>query len=396
MGTVFLFSRILLLKVGIFILKISKMIPKTATVILATLLVAIEAQSSREVIGERLKGFHDHFTSQANVIKDAGINTGKIMNSLSTQLKSLLQDAVKEMNDMEAKAIDLQHQLDAEKKTTASLKDANEKLTEKNKVLLDDKEKLDEENGKLKTDLAKFNTDSAKCKTDSAKYKTDLTKCKKDLEELGKVCHAALLECKSNLEDIGGKLVKCNQDLKDCKTLKTCSECKEKLGNCDTQLKNSEKENKILQNERDKCHVDLEVCRGGIGWEKVNGRYVKHFNDQKVTWSEAKASCEERNSKLLMVKDDVTQEWTKKIHTPVWIGATDQGHEGEWKWVDGSSVDKTKKSKHWGAGEPDSGLGLVEEDCLATGFELLWIHHGQWADEVCKSKFTFACELPKV
>merc|ERR1711915_164412 len=178
MGTVFLFSRILLLKVGIFILKISKMIPKTATVILATLLVAIEAQSSREVIGERLKGFHDHFTSQANVIKDAGINTGKIMNSLSTQLKSLLQDAVKEMNDMEAKAIDLQHQLDAEKKTTASLKDANEKLTEKNKVLLDDKEKLDEENGKLKTDLAKCNTDSATCKTDLSKCKTDSAKCK--------------------------------------------------------------------------------------------------------------------------------------------------------------------------------------------------------------------------
>merc|ERR1711915_946524 len=328
MGTVFLFSRILLLKVGIFIFKISKMIPKTAIVIFATLLVAIEAKSSQDLIGERLKGFHDHFTSQANVIKDAGINTDKIMNSLSTQLKSLLQDAVKEMNDMEAKAIDLQHQLDAEKKTTASLKDANEKLTEKNKVLQDDKEKLDVENGKLKTDLAKCNTDSStcktdltKCETDSAKCKTGLTKCKKDLEELGKVCHAGLLECKSNLEDIGEKLVQCNQDLTDCKNLKTCSECKEKLGKCDTQLKTSEKENNILQNERDKCLVDLEVCRGGVGWEKVNGRYVKHFNDQKVTWSQATASCEERNSKLLMVKDDVTQEWTKKIHTPVWIGA---------------------------------------------------------------------------
>jgi len=239
------------------ILKISKMIPKTAFVIFATLLVAIEAKSSREVIGERLKGFHDHFTSQANVIKDAGINTDKIMNSLSAQLKSLLQDAVKEMNDLEAenkrlndelekvttechnalkqcksmvedlgaKAIDLQHQLDAETKTTASLKDANKKLTEKNKVLQDDKEKLDVENGKLKTDLAKCNTDSAtcktdltKCETDSAKCKTGLTKCKKDLEELGKVCHAGLLECKSNLEDIGEKLVQCNQDLTDCKT----------------------------------------------------------------------------------------------------------------------------------------------------------------------------------
>jgi len=99
MGTVFW---ILLLKVGILILKISKMIPKTAIVIFATLLVAIEADPpgiGRRVIGERLKGFHDHFTSQANVIKDAGINTDKIMNSLSAQLKSLLQDAIKEMDD---------------------------------------------------------------------------------------------------------------------------------------------------------------------------------------------------------------------------------------------------------------------------------------------------------
>merc|ERR1711915_720068 len=151
MGTVFLFSRILLLKVGIFIFKISKMIPKTAFVIFATLLVAIEAKSSQDLIGERLKGFHDHFTSQANVIKDAGINTDKIMNSLSTKLKSLLQDAIKEMEDLDKKAIDLQHQLDAEKEKTNDLQDAKKKLTDKNNALEGDKEKLNEENGKLKT-----------------------------------------------------------------------------------------------------------------------------------------------------------------------------------------------------------------------------------------------------
>merc|ERR1711915_1104796 len=135
MGTVFLFSRILLLKVGIFIFKISKMIPKTAIVIFATLLVAIEAKSSQDLIGERLKGFHDHFTSQANVIKDAGINTDKIMNSLSTKLKSLLQDAIKEMEDLDKKAIDLQHQLDAEKEKTKNLENENGKLMTNNKKL---------------------------------------------------------------------------------------------------------------------------------------------------------------------------------------------------------------------------------------------------------------------
>jgi len=412
------------------------MIPKTAFVIFATLLVAIEAKSSQDLIGERLKGFHDHFTSQANVIKDAGINTDKIMNSLSASLKSLLQDAVKEMNDLEGKVTGTQEELNAERTKTETLQKENGGLKTENDQLKKEKEDLQTEIAECQGKTEKLTQVNKKLTEDNKNLaringdlKRDLTKCEEEYEALKKLCYDSLKECQDNLKYLGDKLVKCNKDLdkcdkdldksnkdldkskKDldnCRRAKTCpdliaknKDLTEKLVACETQqeklekeVQKLEKENQILQNEKDNCHVDLEVCRGG--WEKVNGRYVKHFNDQKVTWSEAKASCEERNAKLLMVKDDVTQEWTKKIHTPVWIGATDQGHEGDWKWVDGSSVDKTKKSKHWGAGEPDSGLGLVEEDCLATGFELLWIHHGQWADEVCKSKFTFVCELPKV
>merc|ERR1711872_1184566 len=159
-----LFSRILLLKVGIFILKISKMIPKTAIVILATLLVAIEAQSSREVIGERLKGFHDHFTSQANVIKDAGINTDKIMNSLSAQLKSLLQDAIKQMDDSDTKY----------KKVVAD----NENLTKEKAQLVKDKATMAEK----------------------------ITGLEKDLKTVTKTCHEALTQCKNNIEELGNDI----------------------------------------------------------------------------------------------------------------------------------------------------------------------------------------------
>jgi len=434
------------------------MIPKTAIVIFATLLVAIEADPpgiGRKVIGERLKGFHDHFTSQANVIKDAGINTDKIMNSLSAQLKSLLQDAIKEMDDSDTKY----------KKVVAD----NENLTKEKAQWLKDKAQLEKDKAQLEKDKAALEKDKADLEKDKATMAEKIKKLEKELEDVTKTCHEALTQCKNNIEELGkaiAKLQKENADLtnenkklkkelKDAKQLchdslqgindqlkelkgqvdnlivernnlknklKECEEEKEKvtkvcydaLTDCKNKIKDlgkelqqcqkrpapsckaQEAEIARLKKQNHKLNVELEVCKGPEGWENVNGRYVKHFNDQKVTWSEAKASCEEHNAKLLMVKDDVTQEWTKKIHTPVWIGATDQGHEGDWKWVDGSSVDKTKKSKHWGAGEPDSGLGLVDEDCLATGFELLWIHHGQWADEVCKSKFTFACELPTV
>jgi len=399
------------------------MIPKTAIVILATLLVAIEAQSSREVIGERLKGFHDHFTSQANVIKDAGINTDKIMNSLSAQLKSLLQDAIKEMDDSDTKykkvvadnekltkekaqwekdkATMAEKIKGLEKKLDTVTKTCHEALTQcKNNIeelgkdianLQKEKANLTNENKKLNKELEGIHDQLKelegqvdKLNMENNNLKNKLKECEDEKEKVTKVCYDALTDCKNKIKDLGKEVQQCKKDLKECHQ-RPAPSCKAQ-----------EAEIERLNKQNDKLNVELEVCKGPEGWEKVNGRYVKHFNDQKVTWSEAKASCEERKAKLLMVKDDVTQEWTKKIHTPVWIGATDQGHEGDWKWVDGSSVDKTKKSKHWGAGEPDSGLGLVEEDCLATGFELLWIHHGQWADEVCKSKFTFACELPTV
>merc|ERR1712121_340579 len=128
MGTAFVFKDSSFESWNFSILKISKMIPKMMIVILAALLIAVEAKSGQDLIGERLKGFHDHFTSQAKVITDAGINTENIMKSLSTQLKSLLQDAVKEMDSLEENAIDLQHQLDTEKKKTESVLKENGQL----------------------------------------------------------------------------------------------------------------------------------------------------------------------------------------------------------------------------------------------------------------------------
>merc|ERR1711872_920743 len=147
MGTAFVFKDSSFESWNFSILKISKMIPKMMIVILAALLIAVEAKSGQDLIGERLKGFHDHFTSQAKVITDAGINTENIMKSLSTQLKSLLQDAVKEMDSLEDEVIDLQDQLDAEKKKT-------EYLQEDNGQLIKDNEDLQQKNAECQNDKA--------------------------------------------------------------------------------------------------------------------------------------------------------------------------------------------------------------------------------------------------
>merc|ERR1712168_1496907 len=182
MGTAFVFKDSSFESWNFSIHGISKMIPKMMIVILAALLIAVEAKSGQDLIGERLKGFHDHFTSQAKVITDAGINTENIMKSLSTQLKSLLQDALKEIDGLEGE---------------------NERLTKENNVLKEENKNLTQKNGELKTK--------------NGDLKTELAKCKKDYEALKKLCYDSLKECQDKIKYLGEELVKCKKDLKTCR-----------------------------------------------------------------------------------------------------------------------------------------------------------------------------------
>merc|ERR1712142_458000 len=192
MGTAFVFKDSSFESWNFSILKISKMIPKMMIVILAALLIAVEAKSGQDLIGERLEGFHDHFTSQAKVITDAGINTENIMNSLSTQLKSLLQDALKEIDGLEGE---------------------NERLTKENNVLKEENKNLTKKNGELKTE-------NGELETENGELKTELAKCKKDYEALKKLCYDSLKECQDKIKYLGEELVKCYNALKTCRDTK--------------------------------------------------------------------------------------------------------------------------------------------------------------------------------
>merc|ERR1712168_440001 len=81
--------------------------------------------------------------------KDAGINTDKIMNTLSAQLKSLLEDAIKEMDGLDETAVELRHQLDAEKRTTKELQIKNDKLETNINVLHQNNVNCQAENKRL-------------------------------------------------------------------------------------------------------------------------------------------------------------------------------------------------------------------------------------------------------
>lgn len=74
------------------------------------------------------------------------------------------------------------------------------------------------------------------------------------------------------------------------------------------------------------------------------------------------------------------------IDKEVWIGLTDEGVEGQWKWVDGTPLTTT----YWGKDQPNSYDGR-NQDCVefwhrATGT-------GDWNDEHCDVKQYFICEM---
>ncbi len=81
------------------------------------------------------------------------------------------------------------------------------------------------------------------------------------------------------------------------------------------------------------------------------GHHYKYIRAQ-VDWHEAQRRCEEMGGSLAMIKSQREQGFIAKMleREPayVYIGLTDEGHEGDWRWVDGSPAEFT----NWARGEP--------------------------------------------
>uniref|UniRef100_A0A3B1IXY7 C-type lectin domain-containing protein n=1 Tax=Astyanax mexicanus TaxID=7994 RepID=A0A3B1IXY7_ASTMX len=76
-----------------------------------------------------------------------------------------------------------------------------------------------------------------------------------------------------------------------------------------------------------------------------------------------------------------------------WIGLTDQYHQGQWKWVDGSSL----TSQYWMKGEPNdfkywkTGYTYIYEDCAQITFS--YDPLSNWKDVRCDTQLTWICEM---
>ena len=74
-----------------------------------------------------------------------------------------------------------------------------------------------------------------------------------------------------------------------------------------------------------------------------------------IPWHEARKRCEEMGGHLAMIKDSETHEFIKarKRMKRLWLGATDEHLEGDWRWIDGTPMD----FDGWAGNQPFNMMG---------------------------------------
>jgi hypothetical protein len=104
----------------------------------------------------------------------------------------------------------------------------------------------------------------------------------------------------------------------------------------------------------------------------ANGRRYVGFPT--TTWAAAAAMAEMLGGHLVAIDDEAENEFVRVefgnalgVDRRVWIGLTDEGSEGDWRWTDGSPVSFT----NWNPGEPNNSGG-TEHYAELLGSSGLW------------------------
>ena len=111
----------------------------------------------------------------------------------------------------------------------------------------------------------------------------------------------------------------------------------------------------------------------------------------KVTWPQAHAQAQKLGGHLVVISDKAENEFvTNLAHAkgagPIyWLGFTDLGSEGNWRWVNGQKITYT----NWSVNEPNNFKG--REHCGNVG----WRTQYGWDDAPCDEKHGFVVEVDR-
>ncbi len=125
-------------------------------------------------------------------------------------------------------------------------------------------------------------------------------------------------------------------------------------------------------------------------------KYQQHFYkviEAPYSWHESKAYCQNAGGLLVSIPNEIIDAFIFGLSggRTLWIGASDEQLEGQWRWQDGSLVTYS----NWAAQEPDNWKN--GEDWAAIGWTSERFQGGVWADTAAHHRKPingFICQWP--
>uniref|UniRef100_UPI003AABC0DC C-type lectin domain family 17, member A-like n=1 Tax=Centroberyx gerrardi TaxID=166262 RepID=UPI003AABC0DC len=106
------------------------------------------------------------------------------------------------------------------------------------------------------------------------------------------------------------------------------------------------------------------------------------------SWIRSRQDCQSKGADLAIINSPEEMSFINGLYgdgDEIWIGLNDERVEGDWKWVDGTSL----TTAYWGSDQPNSWNG--HQDCAE-----FWRRHtgnGVWNDESCDKDEKWICEM---
>ncbi|XP_054557458.1 C-type lectin domain family 4 member F isoform X2 [Talpa occidentalis] len=303
-------------------------------------------------------------------------------NALNSQTQSFLRSS-SENTSTEIQLL-RDHLERAYNKSHLSKGDLETLATSQTQVVNSRLDQVDAQIHALKTELKDMNTSNSQIQVLSGQLKNanreiqTLKQGMKNTETLNS--KTGMLE--SNLQKANAEIRRLNGSLESTKTLtRKIQETQSRLETLQASFASQE------QLQRTQSQL-LELILQG--WNIYDGN-LYYFSHIKKSWQEAEQFCVSKGAHLTSVTSVEEQAFLEKFTKTSyhWIGLTDSGTEGSWRWADGTPFNNAQSRVFWGKGQPDNWKNAHgrTEDCVQM--------QQKWNDIDCDALFHWICKKPR-
>ncbi|KAB1267022.1 C-type lectin domain family 4 member F [Camelus dromedarius] len=185
----------------------------------------------------------------------------------------------------------------------------------------------------------------------------------------------------SQLQKASAEIQKLKGDLKNTKTLTT------KIQEIQSSLETLRAASASLEQQQRTRNQLLQLILQG--WKSYNGN-LYYFSLAEKSWHDAEQSCVSQGAHLASVTSEEEQAFLMQFTSTAyhWIGLTDWGTEGHWRWADDTPFNSARSSAFWDQNQPDNWRhrnGLTE-DCVHV--------QKKWNDMYCSALYHWVCKKP--